>query len=155
MNIRQMLFSTFAMSVVATLISCSENDEMQVGKWEPMRWKTEVKTIKDAEGGYVNVPKEGGTYAFTSLNYGKSFWLSQAEEVLKGEIKPYYVGQNGTPNREDWYSLQTLWADIYRKGTDLVVTLRPNEGSSERTLKVAVTAGDVFGYFRFVQSAGK
>lgn len=153
MKTKQILFSLLVMGAMGLFSACSNVNRGLDGDWPPMKWKTEVKTSKDKEGHYIDVPKEGGTYTFKSINYGETFWLSQAEEIQEGRSNIYYAGQSNSVNRTSWYTLETKWSNIKRGDSNLVVVIQPNKGA-ERTLNVGVTAGDVFDSFSFRQVAG-
>lgn len=145
MRTKQFILSILALGMAGLLAACSDED----GKWDSMKWKTGVKTVKDAKGSYVSVPKEGGTYTFTSKNY-PGFWFSDAMESQDGQIQSYYPDKGNT-----YYHMTTSWAQMDREGKDLIVRIQPNTGTSGRTLTVSVTAGDIFDSFRFVQSSGQ
>lgn len=154
MKTKQILFSVLVTGALGLFSACSNENKALDGNWSPMKWKTEVKTVKDKGGRYIKVPKEGGTYTFKCMNYGNSFWLSQAEEIQEGKSNRYFAGQSNSVNRDSWYSLKTAWSDIKRVGPNLVVVIQPQGQGSERILNLSVTAGDVFDYFTFKQTAG-
>ena len=117
--------------------SCDKCDN-EDGKWEAMKWENEIQ-ISDYNN--IIVPAAGGEYTFSCLNY--SPWLINATEIYKNDCKEF-IRDN------DLYKIETSFASIKIINKKLIVTILPN-GTPERTLKVLVTAGDVFAYFTFNQ----
>lgn len=131
-----------AFLAISALAGCS-GEELD-GDWDLMKWKTEVKVGK---GGYVEVPKAGGTYQWTCKNY-HGFWLSGARETASdGSKKSFWI--YGTES--DFNHLTTTWSTIKAEERVLTVTIAPNETDSTRILEVQVTAGDIFDQFNFRQ----
>lgn len=131
------LFMTFVAALfAATFASCSKDD----GDWDPMKWRTDVKTASD---GYVEVPAEGGTYVFKCKNYS-GFWICDALETV-GADERFFDDQGG--------NVTTTWATISAADGKLTVSIEPNTTASSRLLNVTVTAGDIFDYFKFRQAA--
>lgn len=124
-----------------TLVSCSKDD----GDWDPMRWKTEVKTVKDEGTRFVQVPAEGGTYVYMCKNY-KGFWLSDITEEQNG-IKKVYNQEYST----DRYNCSSPAANVSIAGNTLTVTIKPNTTKETRYVAVEVTAGDIFDTFKYKQ----
>ena len=117
--------------------SCDKCDN-EDGKWEAMKWENEIQ-ISDYNN--IIVPGAGGEYTFSCLNY--SPWLINATEISKNNYKEFI-------RSSDSYKIETSFASIKIINKKLIVTILPN-GTPERTLKVLVTAGDVFAYFTFNQ----
>lgn len=147
MRTKQFIFLILAFGMAGLLTACSDSLD---GTGEPMKWKTSVETVKDAHGKYVSVPKEGGTYTFTCKNYD-SFWFSDVVGNQDGKSQHYYPDDMKDPH----HIVVSSWAQMNCKGRDLIVEIQPNTGSSERTLTVGIQVGNIFGSFRFIQSAGQ
>ena len=58
------LLATTLLASIA-MYSCSKDD----GDWDQMRWRTEVKIVKDNGTRLVQVPSKGGTYVYKCRNY--------------------------------------------------------------------------------------
>ena len=131
-----------------TLASCSDIVEPE-GKWDPMIWKTEVKATKQ-DGAYM-VPATGGELTFSCKNYQHP-WISEA----------LYAGEYYNPDVQDdeyhpinWKKLTLDWFKAEITDNQLKVTFAPNQATTERPIKLYVTAGDIFYSFTFKQSANK
>lgn len=144
LKIRQIVV---AMTAVITLTSC--NSDEYDGDWDDMIWKTEVKA-PEQDGTYL-VPATGGELTFSCKNYQHP-WISEA--LYAGEYYNPDVqdDEHHTINRQkislDWFKAEIT-------GNLLKVTFAPNQATTERPIKLTVTAGDIFYTFYFKQSANK
>ena len=136
-----------------SLTSCGDIIE-PVGEWDPMVWKAEVKTTKH-DGAY-SVPATGGELTFSCKNYQHP-WISNAEYA--GE---YYNPDVYNPDVQDdehhpinWKELTLDWFKAEITDNLLKVTFEPNQATTEKTIKLTVTAGDIFYSFNFKQSANE
>lgn len=118
--------------------SCSKED----GDWDPMKWKTEVKTSSD---GYINVPPEGGTLTFWCVNYG-SFWLCNVIESEDGKTDK--TSFEGTGNRD---SIKSNWMTATSEGNKLTITVEPTTSDGNRFMELDVENGDIFDQFKIKQ----
>ena len=137
-----------AITATITLASCSDIVEPE-GKWDPMIWKTEVKAPKQ-DGAYM-VPATGGELTFSCKNYQHP-WIADAE----------YAGEYYNPDVQDdehhpinWKKLTLDWFKAEITDNQLKVTFAPNQATTERPIKLYVTAGDIFYSFNFKQSANE
>ena len=139
-----------AMTATIILASCGsdEHDDL-VGDWDNMIWKTEVKAPKQ-DGAYM-VPATGGELTFSCKNYQHP-WISDAE----------YAGEYYNPDVQDdehhpinWKKLTLDWFKAEITDNQLKVTFAPNQATSERPIKLTVTAGDIFYSFNFKQSTNE
>ena len=139
-----------AMTATITLASCGsdEHDDL-VGDWDDMIWKTEVKATEQ-DGTYL-VAATGGELTFSCKNYQHP-WISEA----------LYAGEYYNPDvQDDEYhtinrqKLSLDWFKAEITGNLLKVTFAPNQATTERPIKLYVTAGDIFYPFTFKQSANK
>ena len=131
------LLATTLLSSIA-LSSCSKDD----GDWDPMKWRTEVKTVKDNGTRLVQVPSKGGTYVYKCRNYN-GFWLSDIKETEDGSTKVHY--------NTDRHYFSSPVTDVNITGNTLTVTIKPNETKKTRYVEVTVTAGDIFDTFKYKQ----
>jgi hypothetical protein len=136
-----------AMTAVITLTSC--NSDEYDGDWDDMIWKTEVKATEQ-DGTYL-VAATGGELTFSCKNYQHP-WISEA----------LYAGEYYNPDvQDDEYhtinrqKLSLDWFKAEITGNLLKVTFAPNQATTERPIKLNVTAGDIFYSFTFKQSANK
>ncbi len=136
-----------AMTAVITLTSC--NSDEYDGDWDDMIWKTEVKATEQ-DGTYL-VAATGGELTFSCKNYQHP-WISEA----------LYAGEYYNPDvQDDEYhtinrqKLSLDWFKAEITGNLLKVTFAPNQATTERPIKLYVTAGDIFYPFTFKQSANK
>ena len=139
-----------AMTATIILASCGsdEHDDL-VGDWDNMIWKTEVKATKQ-DGAYM-VPATGGELTFSCKNYQHP-WIADAE----------YAGEYYNPDVQDdehhpinWKKLTLDWFKAEITDNQLKVTFAPNQATSERPIKLTVTAGDIFYSFNFKQSTNE
>ena len=144
LKIRQIVV---AMTAVITLTSC--NSDEYDGDWDDMIWKTEVKATEQ-DGTYL-VAATGGELTFSCKNYQHP-WISEA----------LYAGEYYNPDvQDDEYhtinrqKLSLDWFKAEITGNLLKVTFAPNQATTERPIKLYVTAGDIFYPFTFKQSANK
>lgn len=135
------------MTAVITLTSC--NSDEYDGDWDDMIWKTEVKATEQ-DGTYL-VAATGGELTFSCKNYQHP-WISEA----------LYAGEYYNPDvQDDEYhtinrqKLSLDWFKAEITGNLLKVTFAPNQATTERPIKLYVTAGDIFYPFTFKQSANK
>ena len=135
------------MTAVITLTSC--NSDEYDGDWDNMIWKTEVKATEQ-DGTYL-VAATGGELTFSCKNYQHP-WISEA----------LYAGEYYNPDvQDDEYhtinrqKLSLDWFKAEITGNLLKVTFAPNQATTERPIKLDVTAGDIFYPFTFKQSANK
>ena len=136
-----------AMTAAITLTSC--NSDEHDGDWDDMIWKTEVKATEQ-DGTYL-VAATGGELTFSCKNYQHP-WISEA----------LYAGEYYNPDvQDDEYhtinrqKLSLDWFKAEITGNLLKVTFAPNQATTERPIKLYVTAGDIFYPFTFKQSANK
>lgn len=133
---------SFVMLASYTFTSCiiEEPD----GKWDSMVWTVEEPVQKT--GGAYTVSASGFVITFSCENYS-SPWIENAE----------YGGEWYFPPREEsnYHTIKTDWFNAELKGNKLKVTFEPNETTSERLLKLTVTAGDIFYTFHFKQLANR
>ena len=136
-----------AMTAVITLTSC--NSDEYDGDWDDMIWKTEVKAT-ELDGTYL-VAATGGELTFSCKNYQHP-WISEA--LYAGEYYNPDVqdDEHHTINRQ---KLSLDWFKAEITGNLLKVTFAPNQATTERPIKLYVTAGDIFYPFTFKQSANK
>lgn len=136
-----------AMTAVITLTSC--NSDEYDGDWDDMIWKTEVKATEQ-DGTYL-VAATGGELTFSCKNYQHP-WISEA--LYAGEYYNPDVqdDEHHTINRQ---KLSLDWFKAEITGNLLKVTFAPNQATTERPIKLYVTAGDIFYPFTFKQSANK
>lgn len=129
------------------LTACND-DEIIDGDWPPMEWKTDVKMDQWLT---VTVPAEGGTYRFTCTNY-RDFWLSDITEdgII---VWPGFYFTNGSEWSDfDWHNVTREWNSVKVSGSVMTVVVASNETDTPRSLKVVVTAGDIFNTFSFNQA---
>ena len=135
------------MTAVITLTSC--NSDEYDGDWDDMIWKTEVKQQSKME--HTLVAATGGELTFSCKNYQHP-WISEA--LYAGEYYNPDVqdDEHHTINRQ---KLSLDWFKAEITGNLLKVTFAPNQATTERPIKLYVTAGDIFYPFTFKQSANK
>ena len=84
------------------------------------------------------------TYAFP--------WIS----TVRYARKYYYpIAVDKEYDETDWYTISLDWFKAEITGNLLKVTFAPNQATTERPIKLYVTAGDIFYPFTFKQSANK
>ena len=144
LKIRQII-----MAITATITLTSCNSDEYDGDWDDMIWKTEVKATEQ-DGTYL-VAATGGELTFSCKNYQHP-WISEA----------LYAGDYYNPDvQDDEYhtinrqKLSLDWFKAEITGNLLKVTFAPNQATTERPIKLYVTAGDIFYSFTFKQSANK
>jgi len=123
-----------------SLASCSSSDPE--GDWDPMIWKSEAPA-KTTDGVY-HVSETGGEFIFSCRNYS-SPWIDSASSNGKYFFPPREEN-NYHEIIEDWFK-----AEI--SGNKLKVVFEKNDSEKERSLRLNVTAGDIFYTFTFKQSA--
>jgi len=136
-----------AMTAVITLTSC--NSDGYDGDWDDMIWKTEVKATEQ-DGTYL-VAATGGELTFSCKNYQHP-WISEA--LYAGEYYNPDV-QDDEHHTRDSKKLTLDWFKAEITDNLLKVTFEPNQATTERPIKLTVTAGDIFYTFYFRQSANK
>lgn len=138
-----------AVAITATITLTSCNSDEYDGDWDDMIWKTEVKAPKQ-DGTYL-VAATGGELTFSCKNYQHP-WISEA--LYAGEYYNPDVqdDEHHTINRQ---KLSLDWFKAEIKDNLLKVTFEPNQATTERPIKLTVTAGDIFYTFYFKQSANK
>lgn len=141
---KKKLFATIILATTLlssiTLSSCTKDD----GDWDPMRWRTEVKTVKDEGIRLVQVPAEGGTYVYKCKNYNR-FWIADVTEEENGIKKVYYH------DTDDMNKCSSPATDVNITDNTLTVTIKPNDTKKTRYVEVTVTAGDIFDTFKYKQ----
>ena len=144
-KIRQIIM---AMTAVITLASCSDIVEPD-GDWDNMIWKTEAPVTMKSDA-YI-VPATGGELTFSCKNYSDP-WISNVRYARK-----YYypIAVDKEYDETDWYTISLDWFKAEIKDNLLKVTFEPNQATTERPIKLTVTAGDIFYTFYFRQSANK
>lgn len=138
-----------AVAITATITLTSCNSDEYDGDWDDMIWKTEVKATEQ-DGTYL-VAATGGELTFSCKNYQHP-WISEA--LYAGEYYNPDVqdDEHHTINRQ---KLSLDWFKAEITGNLLKVTFAPNQATTERPIKLYVTAGDIFYPFTFKQSANK
>lgn len=138
-----------AVAITATITLTSCNSDEYDGDWDDMIWKTEVKAT-ELDGTYL-VAATGGELTFSCKNYQHP-WISEA--LYAGEYYNPDVqdDEHHTINRQ---KLSLDWFKAEITGNLLKVTFAPNQATTERPIKLYVTAGDIFYPFTFKQSANK
>jgi len=102
-------------------------------------------------GTYYNVPIEGGEYVFRCKNYKpwlSSLHLYKYDNLMNVKDDQHIIGadvKNSSSYSNDWCS-------VLSKDGSLIVTFQKNDSLS-RGLGIDVTAGDIFGYFTFIQES--
>lgn len=144
LKIRQIIM---AMTAVITLTSC--NSDEYDGDWDNMIWKTEAPVTMKSDT-YI-VPATGGELTFSCKNYSDP-WISNVRYARK-----YYypIAVDKEYDETDWYTISLDWFKAEITGNLLKVTFAPNQATTERPIKLYVTAGDIFYPFTFKQSANK
>lgn len=140
----KVVFCVLITVTMATFSACTSED----GDWESMKWNTNADMVRKSDEWHLKVSEDGGTFRFSCENYG-SFWFAGIEEMNDGKRTTYY------PQQEDYKHIISSWAEMKIENNELIVTIRPNDKSMERTLKLTVQAGDIFSSFGFYQVAGK
>ncbi len=135
------------MTAVITLTSC--NSDEYDGDWDDMIWKTEVKATEQ-DGTYL-VAATGGEFTFSCKNYQHP-WISEA--LYAGEYYNPDV-QDDEHHTRDSKKLTLDWFKAEITDNLLKVTFEPNQATTERPIKLTITAGDIFYTFYFRQSANK
>lgn len=138
---------TVAMTAVITLTSC--NSDEYDGDWDDMIWKTGVKATEQ-DGTYL-VAATGGELTFSCKNY-QNPWISEALYAREYYNPDVQDDEHHTINRQ---KLSLDWFKAEITGNLLKVTFAPNQATTERPIKLYVTAGDIFYSFTFKQSANK
>lgn len=123
------------------LSSCTEED----GKWEPMKWRSEVKKSSD---GYYQVSPDGGTFVFQCKNYSL-FWPIEVKESEEGGIEKSFRSEY---NNSQITSIKSDWLTAKCEGSKLTVTIQPTTSKCCRFFKLSIEAGDVGDDFCFKQS---
>ena len=121
--------------------SCSKDD----GDWDPMKWKTEVKTSKD---GYINVSPSGNTLTFWCVNYN-SMWLNSITET--GADGENHFTRNENTKKGNIESMQSNWMTVESEGNRLTITVSPTASDSNRFMEIDVENGDAFYTFKIKQ----
>lgn len=133
----------FAMLAAFCLFSCGKNnDKKNDGNWDPMVWETEV--AGQIANNQQNISATGAEIIFFCRNYS-SPWISSAES--NGEY--YYPPVEANDHR----SLTLDWFKAEINGNKLTVVIEANNTGEGRSIKLDVTAGDIFYTFVFNQSA--
>ena len=146
-KIRQIIM---AMTATIILASCGsdEHDDL-VGDWDNMIWKTEAPVTMKSDA-YI-VPATGGELTFSCKNYSDP-WISNVRYARKYYYPDVQDDEYHTINRQ---KLSLDWFKAEITGNLLKVTFAPNQATTERPIKLYVTAGDIFYPFTFKQSANK
>lgn len=97
------------------------------------------------------VPATGGELTFSCKNYSDP-WISNVRYARK-----YYypIAVDKEYDETDWYTISLDWFKAEITDNLLKVTFEPNQATTERPIKLTVTAGDIFYTFYFRQSANK
>lgn len=127
------------MGMTLSFAACGDETD---GDWDPMEWSGYSKKNDIV----INVSAEGGINLLHCKNYS-SFWLSYVNE-MEDSIRQHYT----IYMMEDPHKISTDWAEIECSGSQLQVTMKPNDSDKERTLEVSVTAGDIFDKITFIQA---
>lgn len=118
-----------AMLAALCLISCGKDNNKKLdGKWDPMVWETEVAGQIADNQQIVSV--SGAELTFFCQNYS-SPWISGA----------------------DHHAITTDWFRAEINENKLTVVIEANNTGEERSIKLDLTAGDIFYTFVFKQSA--
>ena len=135
------------------LTSCSkeETDNMLEGPCNPMVWISDRDQLK-VEGN-IKIPKEGGTYTYTCLNYIP--WGITEGYAFENEEKKSIINNLQTTVNTDWVNAEykpELKSKNY--GGYLTASFSPNKTKKMRKISLTLEAGNTFFTFRFVQEAG-
>ena len=128
--------------VLVAATSCSNNEPD--GKWDKMKWKA-PSGIEQFMEGYYKVPIAGGSFTFTCENYEP--WISTLTES-----GPSYSNKYVHPI-PDPHFLSGEWCSVSCVKKKVTFTFSPLDESQARTFEIALTAGDIFYTFLFVQDA--
>lgn len=149
MKRKNFIFIVLAMAVVLfSAASCNKNDQT----WEAMQWKG---LNEGAPSNYYSsqmefdVDAKGGEFDYDCVNY-KNIWPSDIEDKTdeaNDSVFTYQSAGNGNSS----LTLSSHWAEAVCNGSRLHVKIKPNTSGRERTITVAVSAGDVFTSFVFHQ----
>ena len=127
----------FAFISIVAILGCSSTD--LDGDWEPMKWQPEGKIVSN--DGVYSIEAQGTTITFLCSNY-KSPWMSDA--ISNGTyFLPEHEENDNKNIRGDWFSATLT-------GNRLTLIFTENL-STERSMQLTVTAGDIFYTFYFKQ----
>lgn len=137
-------FYAIAFAMLAAFSHASCGHDALDGDWEPMKWgKADYQVIVEDGTKYYYVPVDGTEFSFTCTNYRP--WIANVKVIAGDKVEYIY------PN-DDFHSLD--YESLHVKAVDRTVTVSFDPGDIDRPLRryiLAVTAGDVFGSFRFIQ----
>ena len=122
-------------AAAALLCSCSKT--LKDGDWETMKWSSDIGKFDRND---IAVPAEGATLTFVCSNY-RRFWIDSVKENGK------YFGESS----DDPFNSDGGWFSVHIEGNTMTVAISANDSPRDRTLKVEVTAGDIFSMFTFNQ----
>ncbi|MBO4664939.1 MAG: hypothetical protein J5663_11085 [Bacteroidaceae bacterium] len=170
-----------ASAIMMSAASCGSDKEDELGNWEPMAW--EHDGYKRDAAGNIEVPEAGGDYTFICQNYKP--WVCGAESASDECVMHYYyssdTGAVVVPYDEPdtvevdsatldsinsmppSYPVKTFNTPYYVEMVDSVhvvctdysVRVIIPASKNRRTLKVNLTAGDIFDDKCFIQNADK
>lgn len=145
------------MPVLLLLVASSCKDDHD-GDWDPMEWKVTNDApdniVKSSDNNMWSISSgKESTISFTCTNYDNP-WLSGIE--LNNS---YNQGTYWNPNFDDPATrnkFSTNWCTVKIKQNQLIVrfadNITPTPGYIDTdTIKVVVTAGDIFDYFQFIR----
>lgn len=158
------------MLVAATLVACSDSDdyEKQDGEWPPMKVSVSGTGLTPGQHGrFINIPDSGATFTFWVHNYS-CWWISGVAVNISDDVTTayhpdsifHYLYQSYGPKTEynGWYKFETGHTDewgIRVAENSVVCTIAPNDTTVSRTVKLDMTAGDIFSNFYIVQDKKK
>lgn len=124
--------------MLSLLLSSCSNDE--VGNWDSMEWKVENLSPQDISYNKrtqeIKVNSKGGSINIICKNYS-GFWFSMPLESLEPAFQDY---------KGEWYDLSI------RKNV-MTCKFKENESTANDTLRVVVTAGDIFSHFTIIRTS--
>lgn len=118
--------------------SCG-SDEPE-GKWAKMKW-TNVDNLMNVNGNYL-LPEGGGTFTFLCRNYDYPWFNAVSVDGVEKQLA----------NETTFYG---EWCTMKFEGNKMIITVESLPASvDERSVQLAVTAGDIFDSFTFIQKRG-
>lgn len=134
------ILSRISILLIGVLLGFSSCGDEPDGKWAKMKWNN-VDNLAKVNGTYM-IPEEGGTFTFECKNYYP--WLSSV--IINSE--PF--GREEW--NETWMKCISDWFEVEITDKKVIFTFDEiKEPMTGRTVKVEVTAGDIFDTFIFQQ----
>lgn len=164
---KNIFYIAFAMMSLLCM-SCSNNDEDVVGKWQSMNvTSTNVKTEAlegDYEGSYVvNVPKEGSSFNLKVENYSQWWVSSIGIRSSEGDISlkaadyetVYSLFSANQGKKKENLEQYDGWYKMQVSDNNVAISVPENQGTQKRTILLVMTAGDVFSHIYIEQAASE